>query len=320
MPNAPQHNEATGPDGVVKPSPHVHALLRGAGQGRRGCDYCGRSVHGNARSCKRRSCSGYVNLWMGDQSARLLENLWAYRGQVAMVTITPPGADRLPWDRDACTHGPDVKCSGTIGCKVSAWHARDFNESAMRRWSALWASVRVDCHRKFGPGVVQLLAYGIEPQQRGVIHLHICLGAGSKRERNCLRYAARLLARRAGNHGWGKVDDRPAFKQLRNAGSAAAYLSKYLTKQDHAKGVRALLMDGHAPARCFYVSPRLSTVTRATMRNLRGRRYVWARTRRTVACSEVQRELRELRLSDLWDERHSTLRGGASWARIVAPD
>jgi hypothetical protein len=238
-----------------------------------------------------------------------------------MLTITPPGADKLPWNRDLCQHAADVKCSGTIGCRIDAGAARDFNESAMRRWSALWASVRVDCHRKFGAGVVQLLAYGVEPQRRGAIHLHVCLGASNKRERNCLRYAARLLSRRAAAHGWGHVDDRPAFKQLRNAGAAAAYLSKYLTKDAHAAGTRALLVEGHAPARCFYVTNRLSRETRATMRNLRGRRYVWVRTRRTVECAAVEAELRQLRLSDLWDERHGTLRGGASWAsKLIAWD
>lgn len=70
--------------------------------------------------CKRRDCPGYVDLWMRDQSVRLLENLWRYEGAVCMVTLTPPGRDQLPWDRHRCTHPPGAACSGTLGCRVVA--------------------------------------------------------------------------------------------------------------------------------------------------------------------------------------------------------
>lgn len=236
---------------------------------------------------------------MGDQGFRLLENLHRYDGKVAMVTLTPPGSFLLPWDEDHCRHRGRHHHSGPGGCRIRPEAARAFNESAMSRWSSLWESVRVDCHRKFGPGVVRLLAYAPEPQARGAIHLHIVLGCRTPRERKCMRYAARLLARRADWHGWGRVDDRPVYMPLRGAGSAAVYLSKYLTKSEHSKSLRGLVMRGEAPRRAVYVSTLLTRETRCTMRNLRARRYAFKLTGRRHECASAERLVRVVSLHDL---------------------
>ena len=264
---------------------HVRRPVRPGGPW---CPACERSKHGLGRVCKRRDCPGYVDLWMRDQRTRILDNLWSYTGAVCMVTLTPPGREELPWDRHRCTHAPGVTCSGTIGCRVVASYAREFNEQAMANWSSLWESVRVSCSKKFGPGIVNLLAYAPEPQQRGVIHFHVCLGASTPRERAALVYAAKLLAKRAPRHGWGTVDDAPAYQPLKHAGYAAAYLAKYLTQPEHAGSLRALVLDGQAPRRAIYVATRLTRRTRCTMRNLRARRYVWVLTNRNVSPREAE--------------------------------
>ena len=187
----------------------------------------------------------------------------------------------------------------------------------MRRWSSLWASVRVDCHRKFGPGVVKLLAYAPEPQQRGAIHMHICLGARTPRERAALKYAARLLARRSKAHGWGTVDDRPAYQSLKHAGYAAAYLRKYLTKAEHAKSLRSLVLDGQAPTRAVYVTSALTVGPRCTMRNLRSRRYVFMLTRRSMRCPQVEAWLAYERKAALI---HDSRRGGSAHVLNLVAD
>lgn len=283
------------------------------------CPACARTLTGAGKVCKRRDCPGYVQTWMGDQGVRLLENLHSYRGSVAMLTLTPPGADELPWDVAYCAerHGPGERCSGVHGCRVRPSAARAFNESAMRRWSALWNSVRVDCHRKFGAGVVRLLAYAPEPQRRGVIHFHICLGARTPRERKCLRYAARLLSKRAAAHGWGSVDGRPAFQPLKNAAQAASYLSKYLIKSEHSGSLRQLVLNGEAPRRAVYVSSALTASTRCTMRNLRSRRYLWRLERVQYGCREVEPRLAWLRLEAA---RRQCRRGGAWHALLLVAD
>lgn len=241
---------------------------------------------------------------MGDQAVRLLDNLVRYQGAVCMVTLTAPGREILPWDRTKCTHEPGVTCSGLLGCVVEASAGRAFNEAAMRRWSSLWDSVRVDCHRKFGAGTVKLLAYAPETQRRGVLHYHVVLGAGNRRERACLRYAARLLAKRADAHGWGKVDDGPAYRQLGHAAQAAVYLSKYLVKVDADGSLRELVLAGEAPRRAVYVSRTLTRVSRCTMRNLRGRRYAYKLSGRRMTCAESERFLLMQRMASCLGTLH----------------
>ena len=59
------------------------------------CTWCGGTVVGKM-TCKRRTCPKYARLWALDWRVVLLENLIAYGGKATMLTITPPGADRLP--------------------------------------------------------------------------------------------------------------------------------------------------------------------------------------------------------------------------------
>jgi len=133
----------------------------------------------------------------------------------------------------------------------------------MRSWSQLWNAIRSRVNREHGTGAAALLAYAPEPQQRGAIHFHIVVGAGSPRERAALDDIARDLATIGGGYGWGRVhrpeaDDvgtRPDGRTanglaLFEAGRAACYLSKYLSAEVKS-GVRELVVSGQAPSvRC----------------------------------------------------------------------
>jgi hypothetical protein len=283
------------------------------------CRHCARSVHVANATCKRRDCPGYVGLWMGDQGVRLLENLLAYDGKVAMLTVTAPGADELPFDTALCTTEGPHKCSGRIGCRVNPAQARRFNEQSMRAWSQLWAAVRSAIYREHGPGALKLLAYAPEAQARGVIHFHAVLGAKTAVEYAAMVAAARHLQRLAGGYGWGFVDTNPVHGQLREAGAAAAYVSKYMLRPDKAGGVRELVTSGQAPRRAVYVATSLTARTRCTMRNLRARRLVYAATGERGTCAEVERFMAQ------WAryEREATARRMWKWRahrRITPPE
>src|SRR4051812_47486683 len=46
--------------------------------------------------CRKRTCPSCGLLWAGDTRVRLLANVEHYGGDVALITITAPGRDRLP--------------------------------------------------------------------------------------------------------------------------------------------------------------------------------------------------------------------------------
>jgi hypothetical protein len=250
-----------------------------------------------------------------------VHNLAAFDGGTCVITITAPGAVDLPWDTQACGHRLDgSECSGKIGCRVDAEAARRFNEGAMKGWatgevdaegellldadgnpvreggwSSLWESVRVTLYEKFGPGRSPLLAYVPELQERGVVHLHLILGARDPVGRIVVRAAGKLLQSRAHRHGWGFVDAKPARK-LRSGGAAAAYASKYLAPTSGGKpGVSELVMSRQAPTRVVYVTNRLSASTRCTMRNLRSRRYLFMVTGETFELADVEAQVLRVR-------------------------
>lgn len=265
------------------------------------------------KRCKRRDCPGYVDVWMGDQGVRLLENLRAYDGKVRMLTITAPGADRLPWDVASCGHTAG-ECSGRLGCRVVPSIARAYNEQSQRAWSMLWNSTRGRINRRLGAGALRLLAYAPETQARGVIHLHLILGAETPRERHALEMATVELKRLAAGYGWGFVDDGRQRKSGREHGrpvaaggplweplQAASYVAKYLTHPDKRGGVRELVMSGQAPTRAVYVSSSLTRRTRCTMRNLRTRRYLYRTLGEHYPMWEVEGVRDFLRCRRLWD-------------------
>jgi hypothetical protein len=207
--------------------------------------------------------------------------LIAYGGLVSMTTLTAPGvAAGLVWDEARCTHPPDVKCDGRIGCKVVQAAADQWNESSRRWWRELnriakqHADRRVRAlgyHKRGG-----LLAYGWELQKRGVWHLHIVLGMRTAPEREWARAYVDALRRLGPSKGFGFVDEKPLARP-REATRGAWYLSKYLAKWQ-PDGTLEVSETVTAAGRTLltYVSRDLTTLTGCTMRGLRNARLVWA--------------------------------------------
>jgi hypothetical protein len=85
------------------------------------------------------------------------------------VTLTAPGASVLPFDTALCSHGPDVRCSGAIGCKVDEFAGARWNGAAPKRWSY----VRQYLVRYLG---LECQVFGTwEWQKRGVLHRHFLI-------------------------------------------------------------------------------------------------------------------------------------------------
>lgn len=257
------------------------------------CEHCGRRSYRKADSCGRRTCPGYVDTWLGDTRRKYAENLGAFGGDVVMTTITGPGAaDGLLWDEAACAHRGPHRHAGKDGCRVRGDLAEWFNRSAADRLSRLHKAAYQRTVRKVGYRRLVRLAYAPELHERGVIHWHVVLAAGTAAERHAAGYYVAQLSDLAPLYGYGFVDrgqrERGRARALRPvpAGVAAAYISKYLTKTDRG-GLRELVLTGLAPPRVAYVARRLTDETRCTMRTLRRRRYVYAVWRTPMSCRAV---------------------------------
>jgi hypothetical protein len=89
--------------------------------------------------CKRRACPSYAYLWAYDWRIVRLEDLIGCGGKAVMYTLTPPGANVLPFDGSRCSHSPHLRCSGTRGCVVVR---APFGESTYHRTNSTWLPVQ----------------------------------------------------------------------------------------------------------------------------------------------------------------------------------
>ena len=168
-----------------------HSVTLCRGKPGRLCAYCGGSVYGRTR-CKRRTCLSYARLWALDWRIVLLENLIAYDGKAVMYTITPPGADQLPWDRSKCLHAARIPCSGPHGCVIEDEARRGWNQSYQRRLSRIYETAQAAVEREVGVRA-NVLIIGKEAQKRGAIHGHFVIGCGSALELQAARAFRRHL-------------------------------------------------------------------------------------------------------------------------------
>jgi hypothetical protein len=97
---------------------------------------CGRLIPEGVRRCSARTCPEYAPTWARDTRRRLLENLRIVPLTV-MFSVTAPGADLCPFDRQFCLHRPVHRCSGRDGCRVNPELAAAFNRNAGQWWSHL---------------------------------------------------------------------------------------------------------------------------------------------------------------------------------------
>ena len=238
------------------------------------CEHCGRSIVASA-TCKRRICPGYGRLWALDWRVVLLENLIAYVGKAAMFTLTPPGADVLPWDRERCGHGAEVTCSGARGCVVDVEARRRWNATFSRRASRLYESAQEATKREVGIRAF-VLAKGVEAQKRGPMHAHFVVGCESALELRAAKAFRRHLERLAAQprYSFGHVNGK--FVKPKPAREAAAYLSSYFVAgRGHKAPLTEAVANAELPVRPLYVSRRLTAITRTTMRNKRRQRHLW---------------------------------------------
>lgn len=209
-------------------------------------------------------------LWLGDVTRCLMQNLSQAGEAVALITVTAPGSQFLPW---ACSQ--DHVHSGKLGCKASESHAREWNASAQRRWSALHRAASQSVRRQLGRGF-PLLAIEWQMQARGVLHVHVVGSWETELDRIGVKLYVAELRRLTASHGFGYVDFRdragktgkPSVMAAHRAGS---YLSRYLGESSQLlEAVQAK----HRPRRLVYITPKLTTRTGCTMRNLRRVRYL----------------------------------------------
>lgn len=246
------------------------------------CRHCGRSTFNGSTACKARRCPGYAPLWAGDQRRKLFDNLAAFEDVVrvkdahaVMLSVTAPGADVLPWDRDRCRRLGEHRCSGDLGCTVRRNAAKEWNRTASARWSALHRRASVATGRLYGPGALWMLCRVFERQARGVLHVHPVFAYATPRQRAAVRFYRDCIERWAPEYGFGFVGRKVRPQPARGA---AAYLSAYFCAGKKEKmTLRESVMSPDMPRSIVHVSTALTQTTGVTMRELRFRRFVWAR-------------------------------------------
>lgn len=263
---------------------HVSGADRGAD-----CKHCGRPLDPFGR-CRRRVCSGYFALWAGDTVAWVQANAAALdaEGRLDLVTLTAPGQDYLPWDRARCTHEAGVACSGKLGCVVHADLLARWNATSLLRLTALMNAAHTRAWRATGRPRPMWLSLP-ELQRRGALHFHFLFAARDRPYVVALVAAMRELAPL---HVFGGTDlTKCTVRQGERRSKGAAYLYKtvrYVTKSNASgadspeRAELVALLNGPLMRRPFMrASPKLTTRTFATMRNLRYRRYLHSRARYT---------------------------------------
>jgi hypothetical protein len=234
--------------------------------------------------CKSRRCPSCGHLWAGDTRQKLLVNVEAYGGDVALVTITAPGRDVLPY--------------GEGGTQVDRAAARRWNREAREQFRGLHrrASERTKRWAR-GQGIewAGVVARAWAFQRRGVLHVHLIVPMGTAGERLAShRYVAILDALRD-EHGFGFVDRGRRTKshqwarQLERVPQerAARYLAKYVAGHKLGAGGRLELAEtvSHpdVPPHVVHVHRHLTARTGCTMRSLRLRRSAWWTALRTCS-------------------------------------
>lgn len=176
-------------------------------------------------SCKARSCRVCGVRWARDWWKCMETNLSAAGDSLLVVSLTPPGAERLPWDIDHCSRRRPHECSGPKGCRVQQRAAREWNDTAAWRWQKLREAARNATRRQLGLDAsgekVVIWERVWEPQKRGVIHGHVVLPYGTEREREIANVFCVELCRRVRSYDFGWIQPSPRLRHLKRAGLVA---------------------------------------------------------------------------------------------------
>lgn len=241
-------------------------------------------------SCKRRGCPVCGVGWarsVGTVTERNIEHL---NGAVVMISITPPGADQLPW---ACEkvhrnrHGEVVPCSGKRGCKVDDDAADEWAKFVREEgWKKLRDAARLAVKRAGFETSSLVVQRFWEPQKRGVPHLHVIAGARTPVEYAAANRFAVELARLAPEYRFGFVDrgkrepnqacpvrnhrDRASTWECTcayalpkiSAAEARRYLVSYLTgRQAKKSSIRENISHERMPRSLWWLTPALSSLS-----------------------------------------------------------
>lgn len=256
--------------------------------------------------------------------ARLLRENVAFTAPTwDMVTLTPPGADELPWDTARCTHRPGLPCSGSRGCRIdyeaaAAWHA-----SFADRLDALLRAAKAALYRA-GLRVPPIIRV-VELQERGALHVHLAAPVAHRSAFHRLFCELQRLTAKP-KYGFGqRVSWDPARGQdrgqERGLGAYINKLARYVSKEaaGSAGGLREVLraMPGR---RIFSVSLKITGETRCTMRNLRSLRYLHMRGWRDrledpshLCCASVEQLMEIDRQEQLLEVRELVAERGPPW-------
>jgi hypothetical protein len=209
-------------------------------------------------------------------AARIRENLRAFDGSVRLLTITAPGKVEWPWGERAELDAVRWNCD--------MWS----------HWKALRKAASVDAGRASKGQRSGLLVFVPELQKRGFLHLHVVLGAETPLQRRWAEAFVRYCRQNGARYGFGRVDFDAKRGWTAARESLGGYLSKLGGYVSKLGGVRELWEDadktGQLPARCFYVSRRLTSRTGLTMRASRLR----SRWRRATGQWLTLAQLRDL--------------------------
>jgi len=269
--------ESSAPDGGAPLSEEKWLEERGYKR----CPDCEQLLPVTVWRCRRRRCPGYAPTWARDCMRKIRENVLAYGGLAAMLTLTAPGeAIGLVWDHARCTHRVGERCDGRKGCKVDERAADQWNERSRAEWRRLNRLCKQHADRRvaqlgfeFKGGV---LVYQWELQKRGVWHLHFVVGMETAAERVWALEYVKAMRELSPMCLFGFVDSKP-LRSPQPARKAARYLGKYLAKW-RADGTFEVSETVTAAGRTLltYVSRRLTQRSCCTMRSLRNARVVWA--------------------------------------------
>jgi hypothetical protein len=218
----------------------------------------------------------------------LLDNLGAYAGRAVMLTLTPPGAELLPWDEAVCAYlGPHAH-SGELGCRIEKWYVDEWNSSGPERARKLNRVAKQRADRELRRRGINerrgKLVHAWEHQKRGALHQHFLVGLGTEAQDQWgtnvdalwARLYANALRELAPRYGFGFVDTRPLYSAPKPAREAAAYLSGYFVSGRGKKAaITETVQSRVVPPLVIYVSPKLTRQTFCTMRNLRRARRLF---------------------------------------------
>ena len=202
--------------------------------------------------CRKRDCAGCGRWWTHDQREKIYANLKAYKGHTALVTITAPGVDVLPWDesRERCQ-----------------WeHLASWNYLAPKRWRDLHRVASKRAKRVAGDRGWSVLAKVWQEQRRGALHVHVVVPMATDVDRLASKAYVDALHENARAHVFGFVDRK---LELRSPERSAGYIARYVASE--------LAMCRNLPGHVVDVARSLTARTGVTVRSLRAARAEHAR-------------------------------------------